>query len=179
MIKRPLRERKPTSGQGAAEYIELCPCLFKFSSFDQGVRKYSYLSTVKMSQRWRKLATAGLQSNHGFLESEVDLHSLNEVEPELCIKFLRNLSLKTYTSLTEKLKKCSRKWLTEFLMFGGLTTLFEVLQKLSERDLVKFSDAYLQLECVRCIKTVMNNVAGLEFIISRDSTLTTQLVIGE
>ena len=112
------------------------------------------------------------------IDGEVELHSLKEIEPELFIKFVRIPSLKTYASLIAKLQSCSKEWLTEFLMLGGLGSLFEVLAKLSERGLAKFSDAFLQLECVRCIKAVMNNVTGLEFMAS-DSSLTRQLGTGK
>ena len=133
-----------------------------------------------MSVKWKKLAKAG-----GFeicckdqISGEVELHNLNDVEPELFIKFVRIPSLKTYTSLTRKLEGCSKKWLKEFLVLGGLTSLFEVLEKLGERDLARFSDAFLQLECVRCIKAVLNNTTGLQFI-SSNTSLTNQLVIGK
>ncbi|KAJ7363365.1 FH2 domain-containing protein 1 [Desmophyllum pertusum] len=108
----------------------------------------------------------------------VELHNLNDVEPELFLKFVRIPSLKTYTSLIRKLEGCSKKWLTEFLVLGGLTSLFEVLEKLSERGLAKFSDAFLQLECVRCIKAVLNNVTGLEFMTNDPSLKNLHLVTG-
>lgn len=140
----------------------------------------SDLKAFDMSVKWKKLAQAG-----GFeisLKNQKDsydeLHNMKDVEPELFIKFVRIPSLKTYSCLFKTLEGCSKKWLTEFLVLGGLTALFEVLEKLSERSLVRFTDAFLQLECVRCIKTVLNNVSGLEFIIN-DSSLTNQLVIGK
>ena len=135
-----------------------------------------------MSVNWKKLAKAGAFeiSCKDQMNGEVKLHNLyvNDIEPELFIKFVRIPSLKTYTTLIRKIEKCPKKWLTEFLVLGGLTSLFEVLEKLSERGLARFSDAFLQLECVRCIKAVLNNVTGLEFM-SNDSSLTKQLVIGK
>ena len=133
---------------------------------------------INMSQKWKKLANLGALRKQDHQDGHVDLDNLGEVEPELFIKFVRIPTLKTYTSLIAKLKSCPKKWLTEFLVLGGLTTLFEVLEKLCERGLAKFSDAFLQLECVRCIKAVMSDVTGLEFI-SKDPTLTTKLVTGE
>ena len=111
------------------------------------------------------------------MDGEIDLQNLSEIEPELFIKFVRIPSLKTYSSLITKLESCSKEWLTEFLELGGLSSLFEVLEKLSERGLAKFSDAFLQLECVRCIKAVMNNVTGLEFM-ANDTSLTRHLATG-
>lgn len=130
--------------------------------------------------RWKKLRRAsGIEiSCDNQIDGVLDLHSLNEIEPELFIKFVRIPSLKTYTSLMRKLENCSKKWLAEFLVLGGLTSLFEVLEKLGEREVAKFSDAFLQLECVRCIKAVLNNTTGLEFMTS-DTSLAKQLVNGE
>lgn len=135
-----------------------------------------------MSTNWKKLAKAGgldiQDQKDGQVAIDLILHTdLNEVEPELFIKFVRIPTLKTYGSLIRKLESCSKKWLTEFLELGGLTSLFEVLEKLSERGLARFSDAFLQLECVRCIKAVLNNVTGLEFM-SNHPSLTNQLVTG-
>ena len=137
--------------------------------------KVSLGKLSRMSSYWKKLAKASkLEISWG---GKTERHNLNNIEPELFIKFVRIPSLKTYTSLIRKLEGCSKKWLTEFLELGGLTSLFEVLEKLSERGLAKFSDAFLQLECVRCIKAVLNNVTGLEFVIN-NSSLANQLVIG-
>lgn len=133
-----------------------------------------------MSVNWKKLCKAGgFEINEQTDGQEIlELYTdLSEVEPELFIKFVRIPSLKTYSSLIRKLEGCSKKWLTEFLELGGLTSLFEVLEKLSERGLAKFSDAFLQLECVRCIKAVLNNVTGLAFM-SNNPSLTNQLVTG-
>ena len=134
-------------------------------------------TSITMSTKWKKLAKAGGIEITDNIDAE-DLHNFSSLEPELFIKFVRIPSLKTYASLNGKLRNCSKEWLTEFLELGGLTSLFEVLGKLSDRGLAKFSDAFLQLECVRCIKVVMNNVTGLDFM-SKDPSLTRQLVTGK
>lgn len=127
---------------------------------------------------WKRLslkAGFGVQDDK---DGEVEVQNFKDVEPELFIKFVRIPTLKTYASLIKKFESCSKDWLTEFLELGGLNSLFEVLEKLSERGIGKFSDAFLQLECVRCIKAVMNNVTGLEFIAS-DVSLTRHLATGK
>ena len=130
-----------------------------------------------MKSMWRKMSLKAGFGNIDQMDGEIDLQNLSEIEPELFIKFVRIPSLKTYSSLITKLESCSKEWLTEFLDLGGLSSLFEVLEKLSERGLAKFSDAFLQLECVRCIKAVMNNVTGLEFM-ANDTSLTRHLATG-
>lgn len=84
-----------------------------------------------MSVKWKKLALA---SGFGIsckdqIDSNAELYNMKDIEPELFIKFVRIPSLKTYTNLIPKLERSSKKWLTEFLVLGGLTSLFEVLEK--------------------------------------------------
>lgn len=127
-----------------------------------------------MSMRWKKVAkTAGLLEG----EKLEDFTNLDEVEPELFIKFLRIPSLKNYSCLKIKLERCNEKWITGFLTLGGMTALFEVLEKLGERELVRFTDAFVQLECVRCIKAVLNRQTGLEFMVQSEE-FTRQLATG-
>lgn len=133
-----------------------------------------------MALVWKRLSLkAGFGLSDAKDGGEIEIpQNFNNVEPELFIKFLRIPSVKTYASLRSKLDTCTKEWLTEFLELGGLTSLFEVLEKLSERGLGKFSDAFLQLECIRCIKSVMNNVTGLQFM-ANDSSLTRHLATGK
>jgi hypothetical protein len=127
-----------------------------------------------MSVKWKRVAkTAGLVE-----EKLEDFSDLDEVEPELFIKFLRIPSLKNYSSLKIKLERCDEKWITGFLRLGGMTALFEVLEKLGERVLIKFTDAFVQLECVRCIKAVLNRKTGLEFMV-QSQDFTRQLATGK
>ena len=130
-----------------------------------------------MSFIWKKLARAtGAQVKDD--ENEPNGH-LEEVEPELFIKFLQQIpSLKTYPGLIKKLETASDEWMLEFLQLGGLGNLLEVLEKLSDRGLLRFTDAFLQLECVRCIKTVLNSETGLKFMVQSEG-LTRQLVAGK
>lgn len=51
----------------------------------------------------------------------------------------------------------------------GLGVLFESLERLSDRGYSSITDALLQLECILCIKAVMNSTTGLDFIINSDS----------
>ena len=53
----------------------------------------------------------------------------------------------------------------QFVAHGGLTALFDALETMGREGLVSFQDACLQLECVACIKSVMNSEFGLVFVI--------------
>ncbi|EDO35344.1 predicted protein [Nematostella vectensis] len=115
-----------------------------------------------MSSRWRRAAKSANKLDGG-LELQ-DIQTLDDVDPELFIKFMRIPSLKNYSSLQRKLERAGESWMREFLYYGGMETLFEVLEKLGSRGMLKFTDAFVQLECVRCIKAVLNSRHGLEFM---------------
>jgi len=51
-----------------------------------------------------------------------------------------------------------------FLEEGGLEVLLEGVESLSGRRVVQLSKAMLLLECVACVKSVMNSKIGLQVI---------------
>jgi len=51
-----------------------------------------------------------------------------------------------------------------FLEEAGLEVLLQGVESLSARRVVQLSDAMLLLECVACVKSVMNSTIGLQVI---------------
>jgi len=51
-----------------------------------------------------------------------------------------------------------------FLEEGGLEVLLQGVESLSRRRVVQLADAMLLLECVSCVKAVMNSRVGLSVI---------------
>lgn len=95
-------------------------------------------------------------------ESLADM-SLEGADPELCITlFQRGLN---FSGLKQRLLAADQPWMEEFLASGGLTSIFDSLEALGKKGFVSITDALRQLECVACVKAVMNNRFGLEFII--------------
>lgn len=89
--------------------------------------------------------------------------SLHGADPELCIKlFARGLN---FSGVKQRLISADREWMESFLQQGGLFTLFETLQSLGESEIAKIVDVIKILDCVGCIKAVMNSQIGLEYII--------------
>ena len=126
------------------------------------------------SVRWRKLSSEVVAPFQLYTSNET-----GEIDPELLVKFLqRPPSLRTFSDLSRRLKTVSDQWMVDFLEYDGLRMLFEVLERISGRQLVKFTDAMLQLNCVGCIKAVMNSETGLNFMTTSDR-LTRQLVTGK
>ncbi|XP_019851227.1 PREDICTED: inverted formin-2-like [Amphimedon queenslandica] len=95
--------------------------------------------------------------------SESGVTNLEGADPELCITLLHRAQ--HFTSLKNVLKKADRAWMEGFLEQGGLSAIFDALQILAEKGFASLTDAIRQLECVGCIKAVMNSQVGLDFII--------------
>ena len=89
--------------------------------------------------------------------------SLEGADPELCITLLeRGLN---YSGLRRRILQADQPWMEEFLASGGLTAIFDSLDALGKRGFTSIADALRQLDCVGCVKAIMNNRFGLEFII--------------
>ena len=89
--------------------------------------------------------------------------SLEGADPELCITLMdRGLN---FRGLMHRLKTADQNWMEQFLSAGGLAAIFDALEALANLGFSSITDALKQLECVACIKAVMNNKFGLEFII--------------
>ena len=88
-------------------------------------------------------------------------------DPKSCISVLKSPSMRTFTSLNRKLKSCPSAWMEEFLVEGGLEVLLSGLDT-TGKDCKHFSDAIKMLECVACIRTVMNSRIGLQVIIENE-----------
>lgn len=89
--------------------------------------------------------------------------SLEGADPELCITLLeRGLN---FTGLKARLKAADQTWIEHFISIGGIPALFDALEALGKKGFSSIVDAIRQLECVGCVRAVMNNRFGLEFII--------------
>lgn len=60
---------------------------------------------------------------------------------------------------------CCRQWMMEFLERDGLGVLLESLERLGARGFSSVADTFSQLQCVSCLRAVMNSQVGLEYIV--------------
>lgn len=128
---------------------------------------------LNSKSKWRKLSGDG---NDG---SSVRNVLISDAEPELCVKLLETPSLKNFSGLRARLEKANKEWLNEFLNLGGMSCLLDSLSSLSSGDRQnRFIEALDQIECVRCIKAVMNSPVGLA-IMTASNELTRSLVKGK
>ncbi|XP_070554541.1 inverted formin-2-like [Ptychodera flava] len=115
------------------------------------------------SDQWSKLAR--WKTNSADTEMDDEQCNLDNCHTELCVKLLCVPTVQNYAGLKHRLSNCTKEWMDEFLELGGLGLLLESLERLCDRGYSSFADAFLQLECVGCIKAVLNSKSGIDFII--------------
>lgn len=110
-----------------------------------------------------------------FLSENVDLQ---DADPEACVQqFYRCRQL---PQLKKILRHANQQWMEEFLEKGGLVAIFDALSALANQQMLSMGDALPQLECVECLKAVMNSPYGLDFMIhSGNDRFVNKLVLGE
>ena len=112
--------------------------------------------------QWKKV-TKTICGNLSPAPSSAQSSSLDGADPELVITLMdRGLN---FRGLTNRLKAADQQWMEQFLSLGGLTAIFDALETMGRAGFSSIADALKQLECVACVKAVMNNKFGLEFII--------------
>ena len=98
-----------------------------------------------------------------------------------CASLLLKPSCEAFYSVKQRLSCCDAAWLQEFLAWHGLTHLLDTLVLLGQsRDGVAWSvvsDAILQLDCVGCLREILNHCHGLDYVTQRPE-LISKLVLG-
>uniref|UniRef100_H2Z1H8 GBD/FH3 domain-containing protein n=1 Tax=Ciona savignyi TaxID=51511 RepID=H2Z1H8_CIOSA len=125
---------------------------------------------LKTQKRWSLIAQKAQKKEKDAMEET--LSNLENAEPELCIKLLHFPSVQNFSGLKRKIQQCSEEWMMGFLEQDGLAVLFTTLERLSD-DTARSSKTALitsmeLLQCVGCVKAVMNSRTGLDFVISRE-----------
>ena len=87
-------------------------------------------------------------------------------DPKNLARSLQNPCVSNFFGLRSKLRGASSIWVLSFLEHGGLDSLFQALENLGKRRRTAgVVNAFLQLECVFCIRSVMNTKTGMDFIL--------------
>ena len=99
---------------------------------------------------------------------------------EACLEFFKT-SL-DFISLTNRVQSADQQWMEEFLDQGGLEAVFDALgtlntctSKASRSGLV---DAVQQLDCARCIKSIINYQSAINHVIKVGETFVNKLIEG-
>ena len=82
-----------------------------------------------------------------------------------------------FYALRLRLENTSEAWLREYLDRDGLDIMLNSLCEMAGRGFTSFSDAILQLDCVSCIRAILNTSIGLDFMV-RHQGYTAKLILG-
>ena len=117
-------------------------------------------NTVSRS-KWVAVVNKRIESNRN---GENDINCGKD--PKYLARSLQNPSVSNYFGLRSKLRGASAMWVLSFIEHGGLDSLFQALENLGKREhTAGVVNAFLQLECVFCIRSVMNTKTGMDFIL--------------
>jgi hypothetical protein len=76
--------------------------------------------------------------------------------------------LKYKIHFTDSIFFFPREWLLEFLERDGLGVLLESLNRLGDQRAHSVADTLTQIQCMSCLRTVMNFRPGLHYIVDRN-----------
>ena len=82
------------------------------------------------------------------------------------LMLVRNPTIQSLAKLRKTIKSNDRDWMKEFLEFDGLGLLFQCLKNLSSYQSTHLSDMVLRMECVTCIREVVNSQTGLDCLLN-------------
>ena len=96
-------------------------------------------------------------------ENSFSVFNFQGSDPELCLSLFNNTQ--NFIGLKKRIKTADQKWIEEFLERGGLDSVLHSLSRLSNKRIYTFTDAIKQLECISCIKGIMNHPFGMEYVV--------------
>lgn len=133
-----------------------------------------------MASHWSKF-TKQVTENALHTESKPALPaSLEGSDPELCIVLFK--STLNFHGLKKRIASADKQWIKEFLHQGGLEMMFDALATLGTKGFsmsTALKDAVQQLECIGCIKSIMERSSGMEYILTNGEKFMNRLIEGK
>jgi len=99
---------------------------------------------------------------------------LEGTDPELCIKLFK--STKNFQGLRKRIKSSNQKWKESFLEQKGLEAVLDMLSELKEASML---DADENLECIYCIKTILNSPSGMKYCVINGDEFVRRYIEGQ
>ena len=109
------------------------------------------------------------------------LAALESGDPEHCVTMTHNPSIHVYHTLKSRIESSAPSWLQQFLELDGLGSLISTVEQLSRSTAGSdgsFSGAILQLDCLSCVKALLNTTIGMTYFLQHQN-YTRKLVMGE
>lgn len=141
------------------------------------------LDTEKEPEKRMKTKESNKKRSSGRMQSKIldvlSYQNFDSFAPEVCIDFMKSKpSLQFLSALNRKLNHKNKEWNNEFLDLNGFESLLDLVDVLGIRRVTQLSDAMLLLECIGCVKTLMNSKVGLAYLVEHGDSLK-RLVTGK
>ena len=111
-------------------------------------------------------------------EGTILFSSIENSHPARCVRLTHSPSTHVYYALSKKIEASTAAWLSEFLSLDGLDSLLHSLILLAGRGLTSISDSVLQLDCLGCVRSILNTRVGLQYFLDQPG-YTNQLALGK
>lgn len=137
------------------------------SSLNLGVKKEGKATRFAM----RKQKRGKRHRSDGYmLALEMTGASSSDDDPSLgdavnFLQWIRNPTLQNLAKLRRAVKTNDKDWMTEFLEFDGMGLLFQCLKDLGAIQGFHLTDMVLKMECIMCIREVVNSQTGLDCLL--------------
>ncbi|CAL1536507.1 unnamed protein product [Lymnaea stagnalis] len=92
---------------------------------------------------------------------------LEKSDPEFVVSVMAIPTVQTFSSVKKKLRNSNQEWMQGFLDNEGLERLLDCVDTFANRRVTALSDAYILIECVECIKAVLNSKIGLSLLVQK------------
>ena len=115
------------------------------------------------------------------LETGLSLGGGGGGDPEYYVTLTLNPSVHMYNALKSRIESGTPQWIQRFVELNGLGNLLETLEQLSRAeagDQGSFSGAILQLDCLSCVRALLNTTPGMMYFLQHQN-YTRKLVLGE
>ena len=113
------------------------------------------------------LRRALMEEDRTITSEQLELH-LETCNPQQCVMVAHSPSVQVYYALRTKLEQSDEVWLQEFISLDGLNSLLESLYQMTGKSFTSFSDAILQLDCISCIRAILNTRVGLDYFLTNE-----------
>ncbi|KAH9510002.1 hypothetical protein Btru_044810 [Bulinus truncatus] len=108
----------------------------------------------------------GIKDLNSTVTSQHLEHQLDGCDPLSCILYSHSPSIQVYYALKNRLENSSEAWLQEFVSLDGLDSLLDSLCHMTGSKFSGFTDAILQIDCLSCIRAILNSRVGMDTIVN-------------
>lgn len=121
-----------------------------------------------MKDKWRKLSDSINKDTVPLKSDDFETVGTDYLQ---CQALLYKHSSTNYAALNAYLSRCTKEWLERFLDCDVLNVMFNILKEMGSKKFAKFTDTVLELQIITVIKSILNNTAGIEYLLNQEDVV--------